>query len=71
MTDDLVRRLRSARASMLGTDDEDTYWACHDAANEIKELHELLACVYGNVALLGSIVIFVFAVQFLALLTRL
>jgi hypothetical protein len=56
---------------MLGTDDEDTYWACHDAANEIKELHEALACVYGNVALLGSIVIFVFAVQFLALLTRL
>lgn len=36
MSEDLVRKLRQARASMLGTDDEDTFWACHDAADIIE-----------------------------------
>ena len=35
---DLVRRLRQTRADMLGTDDEDHYWACHEAAAEIERL---------------------------------
>jgi hypothetical protein len=35
---DICVRLRRARASMLGTDDEETFWACHDAANEIERL---------------------------------
>lgn len=35
---DIVGRLRRCRASMLGTDDEDTFWACHDAASEIMSL---------------------------------
>lgn len=39
-SDDICRRLRCARASMLGTDDEDTYWACHDAADEIVRLRK-------------------------------
>lgn len=36
MSEDLIRTLRQARASMLGTDDEDTFWACHDAADRIE-----------------------------------
>ena len=35
---DLVRRLRSTRADMLGTDDEQHYWDCVKAANRIEEL---------------------------------
>ena len=35
---DLVKRLRSTRADMLGTDDEDHYWDCHEAAKEIERL---------------------------------
>ena len=34
----LVKRLRSARADMLGTDDEPLYWAIHEAAAEIERL---------------------------------
>jgi hypothetical protein len=34
----IVTRLRQTRASMLGTDDEDHYWDCHDAAGEIERL---------------------------------
>jgi hypothetical protein len=39
-SDDICRRLRQARASMLGTEDEDTFWACHDAAAEIMRLRK-------------------------------
>jgi hypothetical protein len=35
---DLATRLRQTRADMLGTDDEDHYWACHEAAAEIQRL---------------------------------
>lgn len=35
---DIVTRLRQTRANMLGTDDEEHYWDCHDAANEIARL---------------------------------
>jgi hypothetical protein len=38
MAIDLVARLRQTRADMLGTDDEDHYWACHEAAAEIERL---------------------------------
>ena len=35
---DITRRLRQTRADMLGTDDEDHYWDCHEAAAEIERL---------------------------------
>lgn len=38
MRTDLVKRLRQTRADMLGTDDEDHYWDCHEAAAEIERL---------------------------------
>lgn len=31
----LARKLRSTRANMLGTDDEEHYWDCHDAADAL------------------------------------
>jgi hypothetical protein len=38
-TSDLIaRRLRQTRADMLGTADEDHYWDCHAAAQEIERL---------------------------------
>lgn len=40
MSEDLIRTLRQARASMLGTDDEPTFWACHDAADKIESYEE-------------------------------
>jgi hypothetical protein len=35
---DIVTRLNQTRADMLGTDDEDHYWDCHEAAGEIERL---------------------------------
>jgi len=35
---DITTRLRQTRADMLGTDDEQHYWDCHDAAAEIERL---------------------------------
>jgi hypothetical protein len=35
---DIARRLRQTRANMLGTEDEDHYWDCHEAAAEIERL---------------------------------
>jgi hypothetical protein len=35
---DVVTRLRQTRADMLGTEDEQHYWDCHDAASEIERL---------------------------------
>ena len=35
---DIVIRLRQTRADMIGTDDEQHYWDCHDAAAEIERL---------------------------------
>jgi hypothetical protein len=35
---DIVRRLRQTRANMIGTDDEQHYFDCHDAAAEIELL---------------------------------
>ena len=34
----VATRLRQARADMIGTDDEQHYWDCHDAASEIERL---------------------------------
>ena len=43
MTDtDIVVRLRQTRADMLGTDDEQHYWDCHGAADEIEQLREAI-----------------------------
>jgi hypothetical protein len=39
---DIVIRLRQTRAEMIGTDDEQHYWDCHDAADEIVSLRVLL-----------------------------
>jgi len=35
---DITTRLRQTRADMIGTDDEQHYWDCHDAAAEIERL---------------------------------
>lgn len=35
---DIATRLRQTRADMIGTDDENHYWDCHDAASEIDRL---------------------------------
>ena len=35
---DIATRLRQTRADMIGTDDEQHYWDCHDAANVIESL---------------------------------
>ena len=35
---DIARRLRQTRADMIGTDDEQHYWDCHEAAHEIERL---------------------------------
>ncbi len=35
---DITTRLRQTRADMIGTDDEQHYWDCHDAATEIERL---------------------------------
>jgi hypothetical protein len=35
---DILTRLRQTRANMLGTDDEQHYFDCHDAAGEIERL---------------------------------
>jgi hypothetical protein len=37
-TGDIVTRLRQTRANMIGTDDEDHYFDCHEAAAEIERL---------------------------------
>jgi len=34
----ILTRLRQTRANMIGTDDEQHYWDCHDAAAEIERL---------------------------------
>ena len=34
----ITTRLRQTRANMLGTKDEDHYWDCHAAADEIDRL---------------------------------
>lgn len=33
-----AKNLRRTRADMLGTDDEEHYWECHAAADEIERL---------------------------------
>jgi hypothetical protein len=35
---DIATRLRQARANMIGTDDEQHYFDCHEAAAEIERL---------------------------------
>jgi|688.fasta_scaffold228569_3 hypothetical protein len=35
---DICVRLRLAPAHLIGKVDEDTYWACHEAADEIERL---------------------------------
>lgn len=39
---DIATRLRQTRANMLGTDDEDHYWDCQDAADEIDRLRKII-----------------------------
>ena len=42
-TSDIATRLRQTRADMLGTDDEDHYWDCHEGAAEIERLRAAIA----------------------------
>ena len=35
---DICDQLRLAPANLIGTDDEERYWVCHDAAREIESL---------------------------------
>ena len=37
---DIAARLRQTRANMLGTDDEEHYFDCHEAAGEIERLRK-------------------------------
>lgn len=37
---DIATRLRQTRADMIGTDDEQHYWDCHNAADEIERLRQ-------------------------------
>ena len=45
-SDDITERLRETRANMIGTDDEQHYWDCHDAAKEIERLRDENASVW-------------------------
>lgn len=38
MPTDIATRLRQTRADMIGADDEDHYFDCHEAAAEIERL---------------------------------
>jgi hypothetical protein len=40
--DDITTRLRQTRANMIGTDDEQHYFDCHEAAAEIERLREAI-----------------------------
>ncbi|NBW20150.1 MAG: hypothetical protein EBR82_70495 [Caulobacteraceae bacterium] len=40
MTTDIATRLRQTRADMIGTDDEQHYFDCHEAAAEIERLRQ-------------------------------
>jgi len=60
MMTDLAKELRRTRADMLGTDDEEHYWICHKAAEEIERLREWMDnnfthCEPGVVPILGSV----------------
>ena len=39
---DIVKRLRRTRATMLGTDDEQHFSDCHEAADEIERLRHAM-----------------------------
>lgn len=39
---DITTRLRQTRANMLGTEDEQHYWDCHEAAAEIDRLRSIV-----------------------------
>lgn len=43
MDDEIARNLRRTRADMLGTDDEEHYWHCHEAAAELDRLYAHIA----------------------------
>jgi hypothetical protein len=53
---DICDRLRLAPANLIGTDDEERYWVCHDAAREIERLRltdeerEAIACAAESYA---------------------
>lgn len=36
----IADRLRQTRANMLGTEDEEHYWLCHEAADELEVLNQ-------------------------------
>jgi hypothetical protein len=40
---DIVNSLRQTRANMLGTPDEQHYWDCHEAADEIELLRRMIS----------------------------
>jgi len=45
-----VSNLRRTRADMIGTDDEEHYWECHEAADYIEELEaEVKELAKGNI----------------------
>lgn len=49
-TVDITTKLRQVDSSFLGTNNEDTYWACHDAANEINDLREAIRAITDQYA---------------------
>lgn len=48
MPNEHATNLRRTRANMLGTDDEEHYWQCHDAAKEIERLEAKLVEIKEN-----------------------
>ncbi len=56
MTEDLIARLRQTRTNMLGTDDEQHYHDCHEAADaleaqalRVKELEEFQQGAFNEI----------------------
>jgi hypothetical protein len=53
-TSDIARRLRQTRANMLGTDDEQHYWDCHEAASHIELLEASYKCSGSALAVIDG-----------------
>ena len=50
---DLVKHLRSTRANMIGTDDEQHYFDCHEAADYIEARESVIATLENRLNLLA------------------
>jgi hypothetical protein len=53
-TSDIARRLRQTRANMIGTDDEQHYWDCQEAASHIELLEAAYKCSGSALAVIDG-----------------